>query len=111
MNKINLTLLTVEEIFGSDKKKPLEIFEKYGTKAAITDFSVALGGYINDNFFTDDGKSLANRTGWWWTKSPINNDARAVDWIGSKGWIVLMNVVVVVVQLYRSHQSLKSPRT
>ncbi len=71
---IRLDLLTSEQV------NSLEIFEKYGIKAAITDFSVALGGYIDDNLFTNDEKSLTNRIGWWWTKSSYGDrDARAVD--------------------------------
>ena len=37
----NFTFLTEEQCFGSDK---LDILKKRGTKAAITDFSVLLGG-------------------------------------------------------------------
>ena len=38
----NFTFLTQEQCFGSDK---LDILKKRGTKAAITDFSVLLGGW------------------------------------------------------------------
>ena len=51
----------------------LKIFYKYGTKAAITDFSILLGGYVSSNYYTSEGNALKNRTGWWWTKTPYLN--------------------------------------
>ena len=49
-----LTLLTQEQCFGKDK---LDILEKRGTEAAITDFSILLGGF----YYID-------RHGWWHTR-------------------------------------------
>ena len=63
MNKF--TFLTEEQCFGSDK---LEILQKRGTKAAITDFSVLLGGWFSD-YHVDNDSSLEGRTGGYWTKS------------------------------------------
>ena len=62
----NFTFLTQEQIFGDNK---LEILKKYGTKCAITDFSILLGGYASPNFYACEGKNRKNRTGIWWTKS------------------------------------------
>ena len=46
---LDFTFLTEEQIIGDNS---LEIFKKRGTKAAITDFSILLGGlYSNDNYF------------------------------------------------------------
>ena len=39
----DFTFLTEEQYFGDDK---LDILEKRGTKAAITDFSILLGAYV-----------------------------------------------------------------
>ena len=36
-NNQNLTLLTEVQIWGGSKRQPLEVIQKYGTKAAITD--------------------------------------------------------------------------
>ena len=70
------TFLTKEQYFGSDK---LEILEKRGTKAAITDFSTLLGAYVSD-YHVDNDISLEGRTGYYWTKSDDgDNDARVVD--------------------------------
>ena len=76
----NFTFLTEEQCFGNDK---LDILEKRGTKAAITDFSVLLGGWVSD-YHVDNDSSLEGRTGWYWTKSDDgDNDARVVDAYGS----------------------------
>ena len=71
----NFTFLTEEQCFGNDK---LDILEKRGTQAAITDFSVLLGGWVSD-YHVDNDSSLEGRTGWYWTKSDDgDNDARVV---------------------------------
>ena len=76
----NFTFLTQEQCFGSDK---LDILKKRGTKAAITDFSVLLGGWVSSEHVENDS-SLEGRTGYYWTKSDDgDNDARVVDDNGS----------------------------
>ena len=83
-----MTLLEINQIFGSQGifgKKALSIFEKYGTKAAITDFAILLGGYVSINTINDSNE-LKDRTGLYWTKTNHNNtDARAVNWSGIDG--------------------------
>ena len=103
----NFTFLTQEQCFGSDK---LDILKKRGTKAAITDFSVLLGGWVSSEHVENDS-SLEGRTGYYWTKSDDgDNDARVVlDKVEIAA--VLANAMVGLAQLYRSHQSLVSPRT
>lgn len=77
----DFTFLTEEQYFGSDK---LEILEKRGTKAAITDFSILLGAYVSD-YHVDNDSSLEGRTGYYWTKSDDgDNDARVVYADGSR---------------------------
>ena len=77
----NFTFLTEEQCFGNDK---LDILEKRGTQAAITDFSVLLGGWVSD-YHVDNDSSLEGRTGWYWTKSDDgDNDARVVDDTGDR---------------------------
>lgn len=72
----NFTFLTDDQIFGTSK---LEIFDKIGTQAAITDFAILLGGYVSDNYYYNGGTSLEDRTGWYWTSSDDkDNDARVV---------------------------------
>ena len=75
------TFLTEEQCFGRDK---LDILEKRGTKAAITDFSILLGAYVSDHHIDNDS-SLEGRTGYYWTKSDVGySDARMVDITGSR---------------------------
>lgn len=76
----NLTFLTQEQCFESEK---LDILQKRGTKAAITDFSILLGGWVDrdtDYWHIDGDDSLEGRSGYYWTKSDDeDNDARVVD--------------------------------
>ncbi len=77
----NLTFLTKEQCFGIDR---LDILKKRGTEAAITDFSILLGGYVSD-YHIDSDDSLEGRTGYYWTKSDDgNNDAHTVHENGSR---------------------------
>lgn len=68
--------LTAEECLKYDK---LDILKKRGTKAAITDFSVLLGGWVSSEHVENDS-SLEGRTGYYWTRSDDGyNHARVVD--------------------------------
>lgn len=78
-----ITLLTEEQIYG---KNQLDIIKKYGSKCAITDFAILLGGYVAQDYYTSEGKTLKDRTGWWWTKTPAYDNARVVDILGISGW-------------------------
>jgi len=76
----DFTFLTEEQCFGDEK---LDILEKRGTKAAITDFSILLGDYVSV-YHIDSDSSLEGRTGYYWTKSDDgDNDARVVLGIGN----------------------------
>ena len=80
------TFLTDEQIFGDNK---LEVLKKYGTRCAITDFSILLGGFVSSNYYTSEGNTLKNRTGWWRTKSSAgDNDThtRVVNYLGEGVW-------------------------
>lgn len=79
----NFTFLTDEQIFGNSQ---LDILKNYGTKCAITDFSILLGGYVASDYYTSEGNSKKDRTGWWWTKTPYDDDARVVDRSGASPW-------------------------
>ena len=71
----DFTFLTEEQIFGSNQ---IDVIKKRGTKAAISDFSVLLGGWVSD-YHVDSDSSLKGRTGYYWTKSDDgDNDARVV---------------------------------
>ena len=80
----NFTFLTEEQIFGD---KQLDILKKYGTACAITDFSILLGGYVNNDFHTKEGNTDKDRIGWWWTRTDDGyNDARVVYNDGDGDW-------------------------
>ena len=80
----NFTFLTDEQIFGNNQ---LDIISRYGTKCAITDFSILLGGYVTSYYYTSEGNTRKDRTGWWWTKSSDgDNDAIVVSKSGDRSW-------------------------
>ena len=80
---LDFTFLTVDQIFGNSQ---LEILQKYGTKCAITDFAILLGGYVSSDCFTSEGNTLNNRTSWWWTKSSYGDEVHAVLMSGGGSW-------------------------
>lgn len=81
----NFTFLTEDQCFGAEE---LDVFKKRGTKAAITDFSVLLGGFGSEDDYVDNDSSLEGRTGQYWTKTACRNNAASmvindgsVDWV------------------------------
>lgn len=71
-----ITLLTTNQVFGNNR---LKIFEKNTHKAAITDFSIILGGDVSSYFYIEID-NLENRTGWYWTTTyDGSNDAHIID--------------------------------
>ena len=79
----DFTFLTEEQYFDSSRK--LEILEKRGTIAPITDFSILLGGYVSDNYHYNNSNSLEDRSGYYWTSSDDkDNDARIVTGSGDR---------------------------
>ena len=75
----DFTFLTKEQIDGKDK---LDIIKKRGEIAAITDFSILLGGWVTRYIcylHIDGDSSLEGRSGYYWTKSDDKyDDARVV---------------------------------
>ena len=97
----DFTFLTEEQYFGDDK---LDILERRGTKAAITDFSILLGAYVSD-YHIDNDSSLEGRTGYYWTNQMTE--------IMTRAWLTIMVVgiasmfsyaLVGLAQLYRSRR-------
>ncbi len=85
----DFTFLTADQVFGTDQ---LEILKKYGVKCAITDFSILLGGIVSADNYTSEGRTLKDRTSWWWTKSSFRCDysAHAVDQYGNENWDLVL---------------------
>jgi len=69
---MDFTFLTKDQVDN------LDIFDNYGTQAVITDFSILLGGCVDD--YTINGSvNLEDRVGWYWTKSKNENYVCSVD--------------------------------
>ena len=84
MNTKEITFLTDSEIFGDNQ---LEIIKRNGTKAAVTDYAILLGGYVSNEYYASGGNNLKERTGYWWSASPTATDyVRVVDKYGSRIW-------------------------
>lgn len=80
------TFLTKEQCVGPQQ---LEVLRKRGTRAAITDFAILLGGYVSD-FYLDNDTSLEGKTGLYWTRT----DDRDCDacMVGANGSIYAADV-------------------
>lgn len=76
-----MTFLGKEQYFDEDK---IDIIKKKGTKAAITDFSILLGGWISDDYHINSDTLLSGRTGNYWTKSE-GNDLRKPCYVEDEG--------------------------
>ena len=74
-----ITLLYRYQVFDDEK---LSIFEKIGTKCAITDFAIALDSYVSNNY-VDYDHTLRGRTCWYYLSSPCI--ITEVQCISSKG--------------------------
>ena len=57
----DFTFLTKEQVSEFDYEKKLDILKKYGTRAAITDFSILLGSYVSSNVYTSEENTLKNK--------------------------------------------------
>ena len=81
MSKISL--LSEEQVWGNRYEGPpdvmkcnkgvyldgrLDVLKKYGTACAVTDFCILLGAYVSAHY-TNEGKTLTDRAGFWWTAS------------------------------------------
>ena len=76
----DFTFLTIEQIFGS---YPIDVIKKRGTRAAITDFSVILGGFVYDYEHVNGDTYLEGRTGLYWTTAAEDGNLLVVDYHGN----------------------------
>lgn len=72
----NFTFLTREQIMLSEQ---LDIIRKYGSRCAITDFSILLGGYVSPRYSVGEKYDIKDRAGLWWTKTTSNNYALLIE--------------------------------
>ena len=102
MENIELTLLTVEQIFGDENEKQLEVLKKYGTKMAATDLCILTGcSYERD--IIDEDSSLTSRTAWYWTKS-YDNDVYVVNFDGGLEFDEILNFDTTIRPVLQSSQ-------
>ena len=106
MNKA--TLLKLNQIYGENR---LEIIRQYGAQSIITDFSILLDGFVLNNYHSNYGFTLENRTGMWFTNTFYNGDSvYVVDHRGCKNIISNLKrqcgVRPVLLLLNRSNSSL-----
>ena len=87
---MELTLLEEEQIIGKNR---LKVFDQIGEKAAITDYAIALGVYVCDDYYIENGNhDLADRTGYYWTKTSDGSlDAHVVLWNGFRFFSHVIN--------------------
>ena len=70
-----LTFLTCDQLYGRlFNSNGLDIIKKLGPLAAITDFSILLGGEVSKSDFSNEGKELKHRAGSYWTKTKFTDD-------------------------------------
>ncbi|MCM1370537.1 MAG: hypothetical protein NC181_01420 [Clostridium sp.] len=48
-------------------------------KADISDFAIILGGAFSSTSTVNNNQTLENRTGYYWTRTPFNGNARVVN--------------------------------
>jgi len=101
---LEFTFLNNEQLLGETQLKALK---NYGNKASITDYAIALGGYVSSSQFlpgddSQEGKSgddsqkgksgddsLKNRTGSYWGSSVAGGDGvRIISTNGEKGIVL-----------------------
>ena len=82
MNK--LTFLVYNQLYFSNK---LNFIDKIGTKSAVTDFSILLGGWFSDLHFTEKVIDLKHRAGWYWTKTEADlGESFVVSYTDTEGY-------------------------
>lgn len=80
----NYTLLPEEQVFGN---KRLDIFKVYGTKCAVSDFSISLGAYVSNDNHVYGNNYMSGRTGWWYlSSSDGDGHVHAVSEVGDREW-------------------------
>lgn len=69
-------LKDIQVIYYTESEKmldlQLDILKPHNNKAAITDFSILLGGYVSSRYYVSRLKPRENRAGLWWTSSRIS---------------------------------------
>ena len=73
---VKFDILESKDVFGD---KRLKVFNKYGTRCALTDFAILTGAYVYQFNHTREGTDLKDRTCSWWIKTFYLGDVFCVD--------------------------------
>lgn len=82
-----LSILKQNQAYGLNQ---LDIIEKIGLMASISDFAIVAGGYVSNEFYYSNRKSFSDRCGKYWMipddavfkKCPIVNDDGIISSVG-----------------------------
>ena len=77
-----ITLLSKKQVFGNQE---LEVIKRIGTKYAVTDFAILLGGFACREYHIPGDNSLKGRTCWWYSLDfSMNGNLCPVDERGER---------------------------
>ena len=102
---MNTTLLTEDQIWGN---QALDVMKKYGTRTALTDLAIVLGGLMGRSTTTSEGE----RSGYIWSASACYGGyVRTVNYDGYKNSLNPFYVRTPFGPLCLHPKHLKSVRT
>ena len=107
MNNQELTLLSVEQIWGNSQ---LEVLKKYGTKIAATDLCILTRGCVRDEDYVDEDKSLTGRTCVAWTKT-VNKYVKEIFIDGLCNCCGYVNDISCVIRPVLQNSTISLPST
>ena len=107
MNNQELTLLSVEQIWGNSQ---LEVLKKYGTKIAATDLCILTRGCVRDEDYVDEDKSLTGRTYVAWTKT-VNKYVKEIFIDGLCSCCGYINDISCVIRPVLQNSTISLPST
>ncbi len=77
MKNFELTLLSADQVWGSEEEKQLDVLKRYGTSALITDLTALTGILYYDDIVYTELFNNHEIKGSYWTKS-INNEHKRI---------------------------------
>lgn len=107
MNNQELTLLSVEQIWGNSQ---LEVLKKYGTKIAATDLCILTRGCVRYEDYVDEDKSLTGRTCVAWTKT-VNKYVKEIFIDGLCSCCGYINDISCVIRPVLQNSTISLPST
>lgn len=78
MKNFELTLLSDDQVWGSEEEKQLDVLKSYGTSALITDLTALTGILYYDDIVYTELFNNHKIKGSYWTKSVNNNERKGI---------------------------------